>query len=187
MNAIRTLSHLFWKHGSVDYTIGSNVSHEQHMVQACLWAKKEGFSKQIQLAALLHDVGHLVAIDRDLPQIEISGVSYGTDEPHKVGANFLRGLGIEEDVCKMVEGSVNNKNYLITSIPDYYKWMTSTSKNKFPYQSGRLVSSWERKGFSIDPLKEAYIILQELETYSKNPNLKTDPADAYLRLLIPTS
>ena len=51
---------LFQKYGSDAY-YGEPVTQLQHACQAATWAHTEGYADDIQLAAFLHDIAHLIA------------------------------------------------------------------------------------------------------------------------------
>ena len=55
----------------MDY-IGEPISQLEHALQCAHWAHKQGADEEVILAALFHDVGHL--IDASAPQMEGLGV-----------------------------------------------------------------------------------------------------------------
>ncbi len=86
----RRLLSLFTHYGSSDY-IGEPVSIAQHSIQAMLAAKNAGESKEIQLAALLHDIGHLLGLESGFsPAMD----GCGTVDHEGVGADFICDLGL---------------------------------------------------------------------------------------------
>ena len=58
----RRIYSLFHNHGNSDY-IGEPMSITEHSVQTALAAKKAGETVEVQLACLLHDVGHLAGLE----------------------------------------------------------------------------------------------------------------------------
>ncbi len=63
----------------------------------------------------MHDIGHLVGIDRSLPQMRVAGVDceLGVEDHDRVGEDFLRGMGFPESVTQFVRGHVLAKKYLV--------------------------------------------------------------------------
>lgn len=58
----RRILSLFERNGASDY-IGEPVSIVGHSIRAMLAARSAGESAEFQLAALLHDVGHLLGLE----------------------------------------------------------------------------------------------------------------------------
>ena len=65
------LRELFAKHGSEEY-IGEDVSQVEHALQAAEWARDAGDTPAMIMAALCHDVGHLLLLaGHDLEPMEV--------------------------------------------------------------------------------------------------------------------
>ena len=94
---------LYKKFGDTEY-LGECVSKTTHMIQAAHSAEKNNEPDFLVLACLLHDIGHF--LDED----NMNGL--GVIEHGKVGADFLRKLGMNERVCCLVENHVKTKKYL---------------------------------------------------------------------------
>lgn len=122
--AIKEVFDLFKKYGDRDY-IGEPVSQEEHMIQCAMLAEKDGYSDEVILGVFLHDIGHLVGFDRDLPPM----ADVGTNAHEIVGEQFLKDLGFPEGVTSFVRGHVDAKRYLVFKYPDYHaKVYFSSSK-----------------------------------------------------------
>ena len=165
---------LYEKFGDQDY-IGEPVSQLEHSTQCALLAEdylesiKDDYinyneSKyHIILGVFLHDIGHL--IDGDLEQMN----GYGTMNHEFVGAKYLKDKGIHSITTEIVKNHINTKRYLISKDPDYYKNLSSASKETFKYQGGTMtkeevdeyesnylfkihlkVREWDDKGKSVD-------------------------------------
>lgn len=106
---------LYRKHGDNDY-IGEPVSQTEHMIQCAMLAEKENFSNGVILGALFHDIGHLLGLENNSPQME----TFGTQNHEKIGEKFLADLGFPETVTKMVGGHVEAKRYLVYKYEDFY-------------------------------------------------------------------
>ena len=107
---------LFRKYGENDY-IGEPISQQEHMIQCAMLAEKHGYSDAIVLGALLHDIGHLIGLDRSLPSM---GDGVGTENHEVVGEQFLKEQGFGPDVYSFARGHVDAKRYLVFKHSDYY-------------------------------------------------------------------
>jgi len=55
---ILEISQLFEIQGDSEY-YGENVSQYEHAAQAAILAQRQGYDEEVQIAAFLHDIGHL--------------------------------------------------------------------------------------------------------------------------------
>jgi putative nucleotidyltransferase with HDIG domain len=154
------------------------------MVQAAMWARGQGWNRDVQLAALLHDIGHLVGTKRRLAVMADSdGQSLGAQDHEKVGADFLRKLGIRENVCEIVASHVDAKRYLCTIDPTYHASLSEASRRTLEHQGGRM-SEREIAAFSAHPQLDAVLAVRTAEENAKNPRIRTAPARPWLELLL---
>ena len=103
-------------YGAKDY-IGEPVTQTSHMIQAAMMAEKDGKPKTVILAALLHDIGHLIGFDDDI-NLETMG-NVGIKNHERIGGAFLRHLDIPYPIPELVEGHVKAKRYLTHINPEY--------------------------------------------------------------------
>ena len=115
VESIEELFDLYVKYGNEDY-IGEEVSQIEHALQCAYLAEKEGYPDYVILAAFLHDVGHLLGLLLDKPQMNNDGTVYGVEDHEKLGANCLRKLGVPEKLCFLVENHVYGKRYLVSKV-----------------------------------------------------------------------
>jgi predicted HD phosphohydrolase len=94
-------------------------------------ARRAGAAGAEVLAALLHDVGHLVAAE-DAPQTDGLGVL----EHEHVGARFLAELGVARSVCELVLSHVQAKRYLARRKSGYYVSLSEASRGTLAFQGG---------------------------------------------------
>ena len=66
---ITDLFELYNKYGNYDY-IGEKVSQVDHMIQAAMLAENDNQNLNVVLACFLHDIGHLIGIDKQLESDE---------------------------------------------------------------------------------------------------------------------
>jgi putative nucleotidyltransferase with HDIG domain len=110
---------LYEKHGEAGY-IGEHVSQIEHALQCARLAEIEGFHNHVILGSLFHDLGHLLGEipenKEKLKQMIHDGVNYGVARHEKLGADFLRELGVPEKICYFIENHVAAKRYLVFKV-----------------------------------------------------------------------
>ncbi|XP_071080883.1 2-amino-1-hydroxyethylphosphonate dioxygenase (glycine-forming)-like [Haliotis cracherodii] len=168
---------LFSNHGNEDY-LGEAVSKTQHSIQCGMLAEAEGYSKEIVIGAFLHDIGHLVGQEQQLPKMVTDDVNLGAVNHDTVGAKFLQDLGFPEIVCDLVGGHVNAKRYLVWKYPDYYEKLTPASKKTLEHQGGPMDSE-EATAFETSPLCEIILRMRTWDERAKDPETKMDSIDKF--------
>ena len=113
--ATKQVFDLFRKYGNKDY-IGEPLSQQEHMTQCAMLAEKDGYPDEVILGVFLHDIGHLVGFDKNLPPMG----DVGTNAHEIVGEQFLKDLGFPDGVTSFVRGHVDAKRYLVFKYPEYH-------------------------------------------------------------------
>jgi phosphonate degradation associated HDIG domain protein len=158
---METIIKLFGDKGNADY-IGEKVSQTEHMIQCALLAKAEGYDDEIIVAALLHDIGHLL-------NYETMG-AYGTYQHEKIGSSFLENLGMSGTIVWLVGNHVNAKRYLVATQPDYYENLSEASRETLKYQGGPM-SDLEMLQFKEHPLYLISLKIRQWDELAKVSNL----------------
>lgn len=157
----REVFSLYEQFGAEEYA-GEKVSQLEHMCQAAQLAMDEGYDDEVVLAAFLHDVGHLLPVHDESESMD----GFGVMDHEKVGAHWLRRLGMGERMCRLIESHVNAKRYLTFSYPDYYEQLSEASKHTLEYQGGRM-SAAEAAAFEADPLFDLFIRMRRWDEAAK--------------------
>ena len=165
---------LFERFGSYDY-IGENVSQLEHALQCAHIAKTNNHDSSFIIACLLHDIGHLLGYETKTETMGHLGVLHH----EKLGADWLREIGMSETVCELVESHIQSKRYLLTTQSDYYNRLSDASKQTFNYQGGQM-SSTEIESFRRDPLFLAKLTLRFYDDQAKIPNKEVPALETYL-------
>ncbi|CAK9018460.1 unnamed protein product [Durusdinium trenchii] len=127
---------LFQKHGCGDY-IGEEISQLEHALQAADLAQRSGLGQEATIAALLHDVGHLLGMDDpSSARMEDCGVV----DHEKLGGQWLQSLGFSQKVCDLVARHVDGKRYLCAVRKDYHKTLSEASKTTLRHQGGPMTA-----------------------------------------------
>ena len=128
---------------SEDY-IGEEISQLEHALQAAYWAQKTQAPDEVILAALFHDIGHLIA--PDAPQMDGLGVM----DHETIGANFLVEHGCSTRMADLVAAHVGAKRYLCHRKPTYYNRLSEASKGTLEFQGGPM-NEEEATAFESSP------------------------------------
>lgn len=120
---------LYDRHAHEHYD--EQISQLDHALQTAALAVDSGASDDLVVAALLHDVGHLLDLDRNATK------SPGrTDDHHESqGAKYLSGL-FPTDVTFPIALHVRAKRYLCAVDAAYYAGLSAGSKQSLELQGG---------------------------------------------------
>lgn len=156
---------LFNERGDSEYG-GEAVTQQQHALQAAFFAEQAQSSPALIVAALLHDVGHLLhRLPNDAPE-------HGVDDQHEsLAARWLR-KHFADDVVEPVRLHVAAKRYLCAIDPTYLRQLSPPSLLSLRLQGGPM-SEVERQEFATSPYCEAAVALRRWDDAAKDPNLQT--------------
>jgi len=159
---ILTIAGIYQEKGDLHYD-GEGVSQLAHAWQCGQLAKINGASPKLQLAAWLHDIGHLLSKKEGTPTID------GYDDRHELtGGNYLAKI-FSSDVVQPVLMHVLAKRYLITTDPDYLGVLSQDSIRSLKLQGGEM-NELECEEFAAHPFAKDAISLRKWDELGKNPN-----------------
>jgi [1-hydroxy-2-(trimethylamino)ethyl]phosphonate dioxygenase len=155
---------------------GERVSTAEHSLQTAWFAHIEGASGPLIVAALLHDIGHLV---EDVPA-ELS--DWTSDARHEeVGAHWLaRHFG--PGICEPVRLHVPAKRYLCATDAHYLARLSPASVHTLKLQGGPMSPS-EVARFESEPYFRDAMCVRHWDDRGKVAGLKTPSFDEYVSLL----
>jgi phosphonate degradation associated HDIG domain protein len=171
MRIVEDILRLFARRGASAYH-GEAVSQAEHALQAAELAEREGAPDRLVVAALLHDVGHLLdGQDEDLAH-------RGVDGRHEEagGAWLARHFGPE--VIEPIRLHVAAKRYLCAVDPAYLDGLSPSSRLSLSLQGGPMEAE-ERAQFEANPYYRDAVRLRYWDDTAKVPGLEVPGLDHY--------
>ncbi len=163
--SVRAVVTLYEEYGERDY-IGESITQIEHALQCCEEAEKEGAPKDVLLAALLHDMGHLLGMEKEVSMVN-SGEQVGITDHEHIGANYLRNVfGYSERTCSLVRNHVLTKKYLVAANPDYFNTLSKGSRSSLIEQGGPMTPE-ECQIFEKDPFFEWHLKFRRWDDAAK--------------------
>lgn len=176
MTTIDTILEMFAIAGQAAY-FGEAVSQTEHALQSAHLAVEAGADDKLVVAALLHDIGHLM---RGLPE-DIA--QHGIDDTHEdIGAAWLD-QHFGPCVSDPVRLHVAAKRYLCAVDPAYILSLSPASQLSLRLQNGPFTPA-EARAFENETHFAAAVALRRWDDAAKVPGLNVPGLDAYRRLLV---
>lgn len=164
MTIVDQIVAVFDQRGGEAY-LGERVSMRDHMLQAAYSAEQSGAADEVIVAALLHDIGHLVNTVAD-EQRGDPGELEQVDFVHEdVGAQWLS-AGFGPAVTEPVRLHVAAKRYLCAVEPTYFAALSPASVHTLSLQGGPMGAD-EVAAFAASPHAEAAVALRRFDDAGK--------------------
>ena len=164
---------LFENGGSEAY-FGEPVTQLQHALQSAHWAKQAHADDETVLAALLHDIGHLLGGDLH--------ADLGVIDHDRAAVDWLRSRGFSERLIALVAGHVAAKRYLVAVTPGYYDRLSQASKQTLELQGGPM-SRDEVCDFESNPWYQDQLRVRTWDELAKDPEAAVAPLEEYRWML----
>jgi [1-hydroxy-2-(trimethylamino)ethyl]phosphonate dioxygenase len=169
---IRTL---YERAGSAAY-FGEPVSMLEHSLQTAHFATRARGSDAVIVAALLHDVGHLI---EEVPEEIADWVS---DAHHEVGGSRWLALRFGPEVYEPVRLHVPAKRYLCATNPQYFGRLSAASVHTLKLQGGPM-SAAEVATFEAEPYYRDAVLVRGCDDNGKVADLKVADLVHYLPMI----
>ena len=148
------------------------VSQLQHALQCATLAEREDAPPALIAAALLHDVGHLVADDED-------AAPHGIDMQHEdVAARYLA-RWFPPALVEPVSLHVSAKRYLCAVEPGYFEALSFASVRSLLLQGGTFDDDGAARFIALPRAADA-VRLRRWDDLAKDPAMATPPLDHFL-------
>jgi len=175
MNVTQEITTLFVRRGDDAY-FGECVSMTEHCLQAAHFADIAGVPPPLIVAALLHDVGHLID---DVPR---SLTDWVEDAHHeRVGGTWLASR-FGPEVSEPVRLHVPAKRYLCATDTAYLAQLSPASLVTLELQGGPM-SALEVAAFEQEPYHRDALVMRRCDDKGKVAGLVTPVLADYRRML----
>lgn len=174
-NIVDFLADIFERRGADSY-LGEPVTMSEHMLEAAVFAEREGASEELVAAALLHDVGHYTG------EFGEDYIEQGVDNLHdEAGAKVLEAF-FPPLVTECVRLHVAAKRYLCATDPAYFGKLSDASVKTLALQGGPM-SEAEAAAFRKSPYFEEAVRVRLWDEAGKVPGMATPGFAHYAPLL----
>jgi len=171
-DTVATIVDLIGGKGQRQYGL-SSINQRAHALQAALLAEQAGCDDALIVAALVHDIGHMV---HDLGE---DPAANGIDDRHEVlGADWLE-IRFVPAVTEPVRLHVAAKRYLCGTEADYFGRLSPDSVRSLSLQGGPM-SPAEIAAFEALPHHEAAVKLRRFDEGAKVKGLTTPDVEHYV-------
>lgn len=171
MDIVEQILALYHQRGDAMYG-GEAVTQTEHALQAAHLAEAEGSPATLIVAALLHDIGHLV---HDLPE---NAADLGVDDRHEaLGAQWL-GAHFGPAVTEPGKLHVDAKRYLCAVDPRYLARLSPASVQSLALQGGPM-SEREARAFESLPFAKDAVKLRRWDDEAKIPGWSVPSLEHY--------
>jgi len=151
----------------------SGVNQQQHALQAAWLAERDGHPDALVVAALLHDIGHMVH------ELGENPAARGIDARHEeVGQEFLA-AHFGPEVTEPVRLHVAAKRYLCATEADYFAKLAPDSVRSLALQGGPM-SAEEVAAFEALPQYAEAVQLRRYDEQAKVKGLETPPVAHFM-------
>jgi len=174
MLTLSEIEHLLRSKGQRQYGREA-VSQLDHALQCAQLAEQHGRPRETIVAALLHDLGHLLAS-------EDTRKAADRDDLHQfIALPFLRGL-LPDAVLEPIRLHVDAKRYLCATEPAYFDILSPASVRSLALQGGPHSPS-QAQAFIEQPFAHEAVALRRYDDDAKTPGRPTPPLSHYLAML----
>jgi phosphonate degradation associated HDIG domain protein len=175
INPVETALELLEKAAARRYG-GEPVSQLEHALQCAHQAEQAQVPDDLVVAALLHDLGHLL---HDLGE---GATQRGLDDKHEVRALHLLRRAFGGAVLEPIRLHVDAKRYLCEVDTAYYDTLTPASKASLALQGGPF-SADQAQRFILQPQAREAARLRVWDDHAKTPRVATPPLEHYAEVM----
>ena len=149
------------------------VNQQQHALQAATLAERDGRGDALVVAALLHDIGHMVH------QLGENPADAGIDDRHEELGHAWLEAHFGPEVTEPVRLHVAAKRYLCAVEPNYFGRLSPDSVKSLALQGGPM-SAAEVAAFEALPQHRDAVQLRRYDEQAKVQGLATPPVAHFL-------
>jgi gamma-butyrobetaine dioxygenase len=166
---------IYTRHGTAAY-YGESVTQTEHGLQAAYFARAAGAADALVLAALLHDIGHLIeSVPDDIRE-------WGSDAHHEVAGSRWLATRFGPEVFEPVRLHVPAKRYLCATDSAYIGQLSSASVVTLKLQGGPM-SAAEAAAFEAEAYWRDAVLVRGWDDQGKIAGLPTPDFGDYRALI----
>jgi [1-hydroxy-2-(trimethylamino)ethyl]phosphonate dioxygenase len=171
MNIVDEIERLFAEGGAAAY-FGEPVSQTEHALQTAYLAQQTGAADSLVVAALLHDIGHLLhGLDEKI-------ANRGLDGRHEGAGAVWLSRYFEPDVTDPIRLHVDAKRYLCAVDHSYRDQLSPASLQSLRLQGGPFTSN-EVEAFEQERYFREAVALRRWDDAAKIPGLEVPAMGTY--------
>jgi phosphonate degradation associated HDIG domain protein len=175
MSVANEIFELFKTRGQDAY-FGEGVSQTEHALQAAWLAERSKASPALVVAALLHDIGHLI---HGLPE---NIADQGIDGAHETAGGEWLAKHFGAAVTEPIRLHVDAKRYLCYSDASYRGRLSAASLQSLALQGGPCTAQ-EARELEANPFFRDALSLRRWDDAAKVPGLVVPALDQYRDLI----
>jgi phosphonate degradation associated HDIG domain protein len=173
MRVVEEITELFERGGAEAY-FGERVTQLQHALQAAHCAVEAKADDELVVAALLHDIGHLLGGNFH--------ADIGVIDHDRSCVDWLKARGFPPRLIALVSGHVSAKRYLVAVRPGYFDRLSESSVRTLALQGGPM-SPEEVRAFESGPHFRDLLRLRSWDEQAKDPGAVVPGLDHYLGMI----
>lgn len=166
------------RHSGGEQYFGEAVTKLEHAEQCAWHAAQAGAGEELTLAALLHDIGHLL----DTPDTQ-RDERVGVINHDAIGEQWLLERGFSPRLASLVGAHVDAKRYLSATNPAYSERLSPASQATLRLQGGPM-SAADAETFSADPDLRDKLRLRSWDEMAKDPAWRGPGIETYREMLL---
>jgi phosphonate degradation associated HDIG domain protein len=166
---------IYARRGAASY-FGEAVSMREHGLQAAHFARAANAPDALVVAALLHDIGHL------LETVPDDIADWKTDAHHELAGSRWLAAHFGPEVCEPVRLHVAAKRYLCATDRAYFGQLSAASVVTLDLQGGAM-SGAETRAFEAEPYWREAILVRQCDDQGKVAGLRTADFSHYRSLI----
>ena len=171
MTIIDQIIDLFQRRGDAAYH-GEAVSQTEHALQSAALAERQGATDTLVVAALLHDIGHL--LDGQNEDLALNGI----DGQHEEAGHAWLSKYFHPEVTEPVRLHVDAKRYLCAKNATYLQGLSPASQLSLKLQGGPMTPV-ERTQFETNLYYRDALQLRFWDDTAKVPKLEVPGFEHY--------